>query len=243
MYPLDGSSSHDFSGIDFAIYACAPGIYDIAKLEDQVAETVNTFFGSRALPVRRCGVAGFGTTTGAPPFWEFVLWVHENWESLEKLAHAMTAFAAGLVFRWRRLRSLLNNRVLDPHRPSVIVEVAARTKGDHSLVSLEGEQSFSGLLSLLPDLNTALREAHPNQRFTIRALDLRSNAGPRHALFKVESITASDVARIVKYFRKFANDSDVCAALLYRQFGLIPRIIPARGSSQFMGLIMRSIRL
>jgi hypothetical protein len=241
MQPLDGSSPEDFAGIDYTIFVSAPEIYNAGAVEGKVANAIEAFFEGHAIPVRRCIAGGFGSTTGAPPFWEFVLWVQENWESLEKIASVLAGFAAGVTLRWRRLKQRLNNRILDPYCPSVVIDVAARTKSPSSAPEGTTAQSFYSLLRFLPELDVVLCDELSGHKFSVQVVDLTSPSSPRFALFKVERITTSDVALMIRYLQKLSENSDINAVMLYRAFGLFRRLVPSRGASQFMSLLIRSM--
>lgn len=237
MYPLDGSSPHDFSGVDFATYVVASQIYDERKIEDQVAKVVQDFFDTRGLPTRRCGIGGLGATAGGP--WvDVYLWVQENWEAMQKIASAIIGFAIGVTTKWKAFKRRLDNKVLDRHMPSIVLEIGARTKGTGPSSSEEGPRSLSSLLRLVPALDEELRKQLPNQKFSLRVLSLSEQYAPRQALFKVERITDADIARVLRYFKKIEHETDSYTVLLHRPFGYITRLRRARGLSESMSLMM-----
>ena len=237
MYPLDGSSPDDFSGVDFAAYVCAAPIYDERKLEDQVAKVVEDFFDLRALPTRRCGVGGIGATAGGP-FMDVYMWVQENWESMQKLASALIGFAVGVSTKWKTFKRGLNNKVLDRHVPSIVLEIGARIDVRDPSSTAENSRSFSSLLTLVPALDEALRKQLPDHKFSVRVLDLSGQRAARNALFKVECVTDSDIVRVLRYFQKIEHEPDSHTVLLHRQFGLITRLRPARGLSESTSLML-----
>ncbi|MET4137408.1 hypothetical protein [Pseudarthrobacter sp. PvP090] len=239
MYPLDGSSPDDFSGVDFATYVCAAQIYDERKVEDQVAKVVEDFFETRGLPTRRCAVGGLGAAVGGP-WMDVYLWVKENWESMQTITSAAIGFAIGATTKWKSFRKQLDNKVLDRHMPSIVLEIGARTKGTDLSSTGESSRSLNSLLRLVPALDEALRNQLPSQKFSIRILNLSKKDAPRLALFKVERITDADIARVLRYFKKIEQDPDSCAVLLHRQFGFITRLRRAHGAPEYMSLIMGS---
>lgn len=242
MYPLDGSSPSDFTGVDFATFVNAPEIYNKKDLEDRVAAVLQEFFESRDLPARHCFVGGFGAAAGGPMFIDILQWVRENWEAMDQAATAVLGVVATILARWRLLKRRLNDKVLDPFSPSIVVEVGSRTKGTSATATAQAHDSFMGLLRLAPELSETLRDQLNNATFSIRVLRLGEGNQFLFALFNVDCITKADAAKVINYFNKRKNDSDISAVMLYRMFGFLTRLKVARGTSGFMGLIMQSTK-
>ncbi|BCW18365.1 hypothetical protein NtRootA9_10730 [Arthrobacter sp. NtRootA9] len=240
MDTVDSNSPEDFAGIEYTIFVSAPQVYNSHILEGKVSSVVENFFVEHAMPVRRHFVGGFGSTTGAPPFLEFLLWVQEHWESLEKMATLLAGFAAGVAIRWRRLEERINNRILNPYCPSIIIDVAVRTSSEALVAEGSGDRSYYSLLRLLPNLDAALREELNEHKVSIQAID-STTSSPRFALFNVKSITTSDVTLMIRYLRRLKEGSEVNAVMLYRALGFYRRLVPSRGASQFMRLLLRSM--
>lgn len=239
MYPLDGSSPDEFSGVDFATYACAAQIYDERKVEEQVAKVVEDFFETRGVPTRRCVIGGLGAAVGGP--WvEVYLWVKENLEFMQTIVSVAIGFAIGVTTKWKNFRKRLDNKVLDRYMPSIVLEIGARTKGTDLRPPRESLRSVNNLLRLVPALDEALRSQLPNQNFSLRVVNLSENDAPRLALFQAERITDADVARVLRDFRKREHDRDSYAVLLHRQFGFFTRLRRGRGASGYMSLLMET---
>jgi hypothetical protein len=224
MFPLDGSSPTDFSGIDFATFVNAPAIYNRKELEDRVAAVLQQFFESRGLPARHCFVGGRGAAAGGPMFLETLQWFRDNWETMEQAATMVLSFVAGMMTRWRLLKRRLNDKVLTPFGPSVVVEVGSRTKGTSPAATAEAHNSFMGLLRLAPELSETLNKELDNVTFSIRVTRLGASTQFLTALFNVARITKTDAVKVIKHFDKRKNDSDVSAVLLYRKFGFYTRL-------------------
>lgn len=237
MYPMDGSAPDNFSGVDYAALVSAAQIYDERKLEGQVAKVVEDFFESRGVPTRRCLIGGLGAAAGGP-WMDVYLWVQENWEALQKIASAAIGFALGVTAKWRAVRKKLDNKVLDRHVPTVVLELGARTKGTGPGLDGEASRSFNSLLRLVPALDESLRTQFPSQKFSVRVLGASEQNAGRYALFKAGGITDSDVARVLRYFGKIERQPDTGTVLLYRQFGFITRLRRARGLSESTSLMM-----
>ncbi|MCB5275916.1 hypothetical protein BJG92_03470 [Arthrobacter sp. SO5] len=240
MCPLDGSTPDDFSGVDFATYVCAAQIYDERKVEDQVSKVVEDFFETRGLPARRCSIDGLGAAAGGGSWMDLYMWVKENWDFLQPIASAFIGFAIGVTTKWKNFRRRLDNKVLDRHMPSIVLEIGARTKGTDVNASGENSRSLNSLLRLVPALDEALRDQLPDQKFSIRVVSLSENDPSRLALFKVERITKADIARVMRYFKKIENDPDTYAISLHRQLGFIPRLRRNHGVSAYGSLIRGS---
>lgn len=239
MVPLDDSSPDDFSGVEFATIVCAPQIYDKRKVEDQVAKVVVDFFEMRGLPTRRCVVGGLGAAVGGP-WMDVYLWVQENLEFMKTIASAVIGFTIGVTTKWKTFRKRLDDKVLDRHMPSIVLEIGARTKGMSLSSTGESSRSLNSLLRLVPALDEALRNQLPDQKFSIRVVSLSANDPSRFALFKVERITNADIARVLRYFRKIEHDPDGHAVSLHRQLGFITRLRRNYGVPVYGSLIMGS---
>ncbi len=185
MVPLDSSSPDDFSGVEFATIVCAPQIYDGRKVEDQVAKVVTDFFGVRGLKTRRCAIGGLGAAAGGP-WMDVYLWVQENLELMKTIASAVIGFAIGVTTKWKTFRKRLDDKVLDRHMPSIVLEVGARTNGMDPGSAGENSRSLNSLLRLVPALDEVLRSQLPDQKFSIRVVSLSTNDPSRLAVFKVE---------------------------------------------------------
>lgn len=90
IVPLDGSPLGGFTGIDFTAFVRGPSIYDTRSLEDQIMEALKQELTKAGFATRHCQISGVGSSaTGAPPFYEFLTWVHENWGFLKGVAFTM----------------------------------------------------------------------------------------------------------------------------------------------------------
>lgn len=238
MHALDGRSPEDFSGVDFATLVWAAPIYDKRKVEDQVAKVVADFFERRGLPTRRCGIYGLGAAAGGGPWMDVFLWVKENWESMQTMASAAIGFAIGVTARWKRLRRRLDNKALDPYKPSIVLELVVRAKSTDLSSTGESSRSFNSLLCLVPALHEELRNQLPDQKFSIRIVRHSEKDPSRLALFKVERITDADIARVLRRLKRIDHDPDSYAVLLYRQLGFITRLRRERGLPESSSLIV-----
>ncbi|MUK03617.1 hypothetical protein GM708_18000 [Vibrio cholerae] len=237
IVPLDGSPSDGFTGIDFTAFVRGPSIYDTRSLEDQIMEALKQELTKAGFATRRCQLPGVGSpATGAPPFYEFLKWVHENWDFLKGVA---STIVSGIVFvqaKAHLLERKLNDRVLDPYKPSVFVELLVRTEADVSKEVEDAASSLGAFLQYLPHLSARLVEEFPEQSFTLRVSN-KSKLLP-YTHFKVAQIRRSDVAKVMRYMNAKQDQTGVKAILLYRQFGTLTRLRQIRSLDEFFRLMV-----
>ncbi|MBG6226499.1 hypothetical protein IWX63_003098 [Arthrobacter sp. CAN_A2] len=237
IVPLDGSPSDNFTGIDFTASVRGPSVYDTRLVEDQVMKALEQELTKAGFATRRCRLPGVGSpATGAPPFYEFLNWIHENWDFLKGVASTIVSWVVFVQGKARLLERTLNNRALDPYKPSVFVELLVRTTADGSEEVGDAAYSIGAFLQYLPHLSACLAEEFPEQRFTLRVSN-KSGILP-YTHFKVAEIRRSDVAKVVRYMNTRRGLTGVRAVLLYRQFGVLTRLRPVRSMDEFFRLMV-----
>lgn len=237
IVPLDGGPSDSFTGIDFTAFVRGPSIYDTHLLEDQVMEVVKQELMRAGFATRRCQLPAVGSSaTGAPPFYEFLTWVHENWDFLKGVASTIVGCVVFVQGKAHLLKRRLNDRVLDPYKPSVFVELLVRTRADGREEAEDAASSLGAFLKSLPLLSARLAEEFPEQSFTLRVSN-KSGILP-YTHFKVAQIRRSDVAKVVRYMNNRRELTGVKAVLLYRQFGLLTRLRPVRSMDEYFRLMV-----
>lgn len=233
MIPLDPEASIDFSGVDFTAFFQGPAVYDGKVVGDRAMDLIEQYLTESGLSCRRCFYAGRGATSGGPAFLEVLLWVQDHWEFLAGAASVVLARVAKILHKWRQLKGLWEQRVLDPYRPSVVVELAARTRGDGAEVWNEEASSFRALLSRVPDISQRLRHELPEQKFTIRVQAIGLSSATASASFRVSEVRLSDAVKMVRFMDKCNDQSDLVVSL-YRKFGFLTRL-EQKKISNFMG--------
>lgn len=238
MYPMDGSQTGDFVGVDYTAHMRGPSIYDADTLTGRVLDAIEEYLTSRGLASRRCFPSAFGSAaTGPPAFYEILQWVQENWGFLTGIASALLAQVAVTRAKLYRLKRKMDDRILDPYKPSVVVELGVRTGGEKDNRQQEAIASFRSLLTHVPEIDERLRAEIPDQKFTIRVLS--SNYSNPYAYFKVAKVKPSDIAKMMRYLSKPQVNEGVGAVLLYRKFGFLTRLQASRNPQEFMDFTMR----
>lgn len=233
MVPLDPKALPDFVGIDFTAFFQGPAVYDGKALSDRAMDLIETYLTENGFSCRRCFYAGRGATSGGPAFLEVLLWVQDHWEFLAGAASVVLARVAKIRDRWRQLKGMWEQRVLDPYRPSVIVELAARTRGEGFEGRNEEASSFRALLGRVPDISQRLRQELPDQTFTFRVQALGPSSTTATASFRVSEVRRSDAVKMVRFMDKCNDQSDLVVSL-YRKFGFLTRVKQQKNSN-FMG--------
>lgn len=237
MIPLDQTTPSDFVGVDYTAFFQGPSVYDAKAIGDRSMDIIEECLTEYGLSSRRCFYGGRGATAGGPPFLEALLWVQEHWEFLAGAASVVLARVANVRQKWRQLKGKWEQRILDPYRPSVIVELALRTQGEGTEGQREAALSFRSLLSRVPDISQRLRNELPDQSFTIRVLSVGRSSARVYACFKVAEVRRSDVTRIVKFLNK-GDITDDSVVSIYRTFGFLTRL-EHKKDSNFMGSMTR----
>lgn len=238
MYPVDGSSPSDFEGIDYTAYFRGSTVYDSQAVTNRVLDLVGDFLDKQGLSSRRCFQSGFGAAAGGPAFMEFLIWVQEHWEFLAGAASVVLARVANLRRKWLQLKRHMEEKVLDPYKPSFVVELGVRTKGAEEDSRQEAARSFKSVLMHVPDINALLRRELPDQSFTIRVLTTGASPEFAYAFFKVPEVRRSDVAKMIRFLEKKKDHEGLGAVLLYRKFGFITRLKASENSRDFMRMTM-----
>ncbi|RJT82919.1 hypothetical protein D6T63_00170 [Arthrobacter cheniae] len=237
IVPLDGAPSDSFTGVDFTASVRGPSIYDTSSVQDQVLEAVEEELTKAGFATRRCRLPGVGSSaTGAPAFYEFLKWVHENWDFLKGVTSTIVSWVVFVQGKAHLLERTLNDRLLDPYRPSVFVDLLVRTTADGSEKVEDAATSLGAFLQYLPRLSARLVEEFREQSFTLRVSN-KSGILP-YTHFKVAKIRRSDAAKMVRYMNAHRELTGVKAVLLYRQFGVITRLRPVRSMEEFFRLMM-----
>lgn len=239
MIPVDGSRASDFEGIDYAAYFRGPAVYDSEEVTNRVLNLLDDFLKEKGLSSRRCWHAGIGAAAGAPAFFETLLWIQEHWEFLAGAASVVLARVANVRDKWRQLKRHIEERILDPYKPSFDVELGVRTMGEGEDARQEAARSFRSLLTHVPDISALLRHELPDQRFNIRVLTTGSSPASAYAYFKVPEVKRSDVAKMLRFLQKKDDQDGASAVLLYRKFGFITRLEASENGGEFMRLTMR----
>jgi hypothetical protein len=238
MIPMDGSSPREFDGVDFTAYFQGPAVYDGEAVSSRAMDVLEEYLTEKGLACRRCFRSGLGAAAGGPGFYEILVWVQENWEFLAGVAASVLAVVTRLRDLWRQLKRKLEDRVLDPYKPSVVVDLGARTQGDGEEGRKEAIRSFRSLLTHVPEINERLRCELPDQKFNIRVLS--SEYSSPYAYFAVPKVKRSDVAKMVLYLENDeVPDGSVSAVRLYRQFGFLTRLESSNNGGDFMRMTMR----
>lgn len=237
IVPLDGSPSDGFTGIDYTAFVRGPSIYDARSVENQVMEVLEQDLTKAGFATRRCRLPGVGSSaTGPPPFYEFLNWVHENWDFLKGMASTIVGWVVFVRGKAALLEKRLNDRVLDPYKPSVYVELLVRTTADGSKEVEDTASSLGAFLQYLPHLSARLVEEFPEQSFTLRVAN-KSGILP-YTHFKVTKIRRSDTAKVVRYMNARHELRGVKAVLLYRQFGVLTRLRPIKSMDEIFRLMV-----
>lgn len=216
-----------------------PAVYDVQAVTDRVLDLVGDFLREKGLSSRRCFQSGFGAAAGGPTFFEILVWIQEHWEFLAGAASVVLARVANVREKWRQLKSRIEEQVLNPYKPSFVVELGVRTKGKGDEARQEATRSFRSLLTHVADINALLRRELPDQQFTIRVLTTGSSPAPAYAYFKVPEVKRSDVTKMIRFLEKKNHQDGLSAVLLYRQFGFITRLEASKDGRDFMRLTMR----
>lgn len=240
MIPVDGSPDGDFEGIDYTAYFQGPAVYDSEAATERVLTLLDDFLKEKGLSSRKCWHSGFGAAAGAPAFFEILLWIQEHWEFLAGAASVVLARVANVRDKWRQLKRKVEENVFDPYKPTFVVELGVRVRGEGNDARREAAQSFRALLTHVPDINALLRRELPDQRFTFRTQTTDSSPFT-HANFRVPEIKRSDVAKIIRFLEKKEKDDQdgPLAVLLYRRFGFITRLEVSENGRNFMLLSSR----
>lgn len=239
MIPVDGSAPSDFEGIDYTAYFRGSDVYDVQAVTDRVLDLTGDFLRKEGLSSRRCFQSGFGATAGGPAFLEILIWIQEHWEFLAGAASVVLARVANVREKWRRMKWRMEAQVLDAYKPSFVVELGVRNRGDGDDARQAAARSFRSLLTHVPDLSALLRSELPDQRFTIRVLTTGSSPASAYAYFRVPEVKRSDVAKMIRFLEKKTHQDGISAVLLYRQFGFITRLKATTDGGDFMRLTMR----
>jgi hypothetical protein len=239
LIPVDGSVADDFEGIDYAAYFRGPAVYDSEAVTNRVLNLLDEFLAEKGFSTRKCWHAGFGAAAGAPAFFETLLWVQEHWEFLAGAASVVLGRVAKVRDKWRQIKRHIEERVLDPYKPSFVVELGVRTRGEGDNARQGTARSFRSLLTYVPDIDALLRRELPDQRFTIRVLTAGSSPAPAYAYFKVPEVKRSDVTKMIRFLEKRTHQDGALAVLLYRKFGFITRLEGSENGGDFMRLTMR----
>lgn len=239
MIPMDGSAPSDFEGIDYTAYFRGSAVYDVQGLTDRVLDIIGEFLRKEGLSSRRCFRSGFGAAAGGPAFLETLIWVQEHWEFLAGAASVVLARVANVREKWRRLKWRMEAQVLDPYKPSFVVELGVRTRSEGEESRQEAARSFRSLLTHVPDLSALLKSELPDQKFTIQVLTTGSSPAFAYAYFRVPEVKRSDVVRMIRFLEKEPHQDGISAVSLYRQFGFITRIKASGDGGDFMRLTMR----
>ncbi|KSU76107.1 hypothetical protein AS031_12140 [Pseudarthrobacter enclensis] len=230
---MDPKSPINFIGVDFTAFLQGPAVYDGKAVGDHVMDLIEQYLTEFGFSCRRCFYAGRGATSGGPEFFEVLLWVQDHWEFLAGAASVVLARVAKIRHKWRQLKRLWEQRVLNPYRPSVIVELAARTQDDGAGLSDDEASSFRALLSRVPDISQRLRREMPDQTFTFRVQAIGPVSATASASFKVSEVRPSDAVKMVRFMDKCTDQTDLVVTL-YRKFGLITRLEQEK-ISNYMG--------
>ncbi|MCC3278410.1 hypothetical protein LJ754_04460 [Arthrobacter sp. zg-Y40] len=236
IVPLNGAPSDGFTGVDFAASVRGPSIYDRQLTEDLVMRLLEEELAKAGFATRRCGLPGVGSSaTGAPPFYELLNWVQENWGYLQGVASTLVSYVVFVQAKARIFEKILNDRVLDPYKPSVFVEILLRATSSTREEREDAASSYGAFLLHLPRLSARLAEELPEQRFTLRVMNKTGVLPYTH--FKVKEIRRSDIAKVVRYMNARHDLSGVKAMLLYRQFGFLTHLRPIRSMDEFFRLM------
>ena len=231
----------DFQGIEYVVFFKGAVIYDSDAAAEQVIEVVEKFLNERGLANRRGFPAGMGSAaTGGLPFAELLVWLQENWELA---AAALSAVWAGMVrarTAWTRVKKGFEQRVLDPYQPSIVVELRVCTTGSAEQGEQEASEAFRSMLTSVPDLSALLRREIPNFEPTIRVITPGQAPRYPYVYFKVRDVRAADVARMLRFLDRKNRSSELSAVLLYRQFGILTRLVESGDGREFMQLTYRS---
>lgn len=239
MYPVDGSSPTDFDGIDYTAYFRGSTVYDSQVITERVLDLVGGYLNEKGFAARRCFQPGMGAAaTGAPAFIEALLWIKEHWEFLAGAATVVFAQVAKVGHKWRQLKRHIDERILDPHKPSFVIELGVRISGGEDSRK-EAARSFRSVLLHVPEINSLLRSELPDQNCTIRVLTAGASPEFAYAYFKVAVVRRSDVAKMIRYLDKKKNQDGLRAVLLYRRFGFLTRFETSESDSDFMRLTSR----
>ncbi|BCW67003.1 hypothetical protein NicSoilB4_17660 [Arthrobacter sp. NicSoilB4] len=239
MFPLDSSEPSDFSGVDFAAYFQGPSVYDGKAVSNRVMDLVEQYLTQMGLSSRRCFHGGFGAAAGGPAFPEVLLWVQEHWEFLAGAASVVLARVANIRDKWRKLKKAWEERILDPYKPSVLVELGARTQSDGDEGRTEAAQSFRALLTHVPDISELLRRELPDQTFTMVVRTLGPTPANTYAHFNAPDAKQSDVTKVVRYLEKQDLQEGYSTLRLYRKFGFLRRVESSESGDDFVRMTVR----
>lgn len=235
---MDGSAPRDFTGVDYTAFFQGPAVYDGEALSSRVMDVLEAYLSEKGFSCRRCFRSGFGAAAGGPAFYDILVWVQEHWEFLAGAASAVLAQVAKIRDKWRQLKRRLEERILDPYKPSVVVDLGVRTQGEGEEGRQEAILSFRSLLMHVPEINERLRRELPDQRFNIRVLS--SEYSSPYAYFRVPEVRRSDVAKMLRFLEKHeVPDGNLSAVRLYRKFGFLTRIESSDNGGNFMRMTMR----
>lgn len=238
MIPVDGSSPKDFDGIDFLAYFQGPAVYDGEAIGNRAMKVLEEYFIEKGFSSRRCFRSGLGAAAGGPGFYEILMWIKENWEFLTGAAALVFGFLTKVRDLGRRLKRKMEDRILDPYKPSVVVELMARTTSDGEYGLQESVRSFRSFLEHTPEINARLRRELPDQKFNIRVLS--SQYSSPYAYFAVPEVKTSDVTKMLRYLaRNEVPVGTVSAVRLYRKFGFLTWIESSENGGDFMRMTMR----
>ncbi|MDQ0276520.1 hypothetical protein QO003_000823 [Arthrobacter silviterrae] len=239
MIPVDGSTPNKFDGIDYTAYFRGAEVYDIEAATSRVLDLVGDFLEKKNLMSRRCFPSGIGGATGGPEFFEILRWVQEHMQYIAGLVTVWLARVAKVRNKWRQLKGHIDERFLDPYKPSCVVELGVRTKGEGNHSREKSAKSFKSVLIHVPEIDALLRRELPDQRFTIRVLTCGVSPIFAYAYFRVPEVKRSDVAKMIRFLEKRKNQDRLSAVLLYRQFGFITRFRASEDGRDFMRMTMR----
>lgn len=237
MFPLDNSDPKEFEGVDYAVFFRGSAIYDANEMLASARDELGKFFAERGVCARKCHTSGLGSAAG--PQWMDVLnWAADHQKFLWGLATGLATRLARVPEKVRGVKRRLDDRVLDPYKPAIIVELGARTIGDDGAALERAQTSYNSLLALSPDIQACLRKKFPEQSFALRVR--RFGKPALCTFFHVEEIQKSDAANVIRLLRrhKFTHTGIGCV-LVYRQFGFRPKVKPSRKVGDYMEFALR----
>lgn len=231
MIPIDPTLPSEFVGVDFTAYFRGPAVYDGEAVSGRVMDVVEAYLTESRISCRRCFYPGRGAAAGGPAFLEVLLWVQEHWEFLAGAASVVLARVAKVRDKWRQLRRMWEERILDPYKPSVFIDLAVRTQANGNEGLQEAALSFRALLSRVPDISERLRREVPEHKFTFRVLTVGSQSYTWSASFRVSEVKRSDAAKMVRYMEQDGVPDGHSEVTLYRKFGFLTRVEPNEGNN------------
>lgn len=239
MYSTDDSQPRNFVGIEYAANMRGPSVYNMDVVTSSVLQILEEYFREKQFTAReRRPPLNMGSAaTGSPQFYEILQWIRDNWSFLEGAATVLLAQVAIARSKLYLLKKKMDERVINPYKPSVVIELYVLTEASRGEGENDAVRSFRSVLVNLPELSVRLNCQFPTQKFTIRVTGgVYSHAS---VYFKVAQVRQSDVAKIVRRLSKIHQTEVPRAILLYRRFQLFTGLKVSKNTNDFVRFNMQ----